>query len=151
MPLKVNFTDQEATSTVREVPPSGEYVCNIVDGELKEVRPGKQNSGKPFWSLRLVVQDGPYSGSTLYSSVMLFDGALYSFAQLMRSLGYDVNSGDFIVPQLNDIIGKTVNVRGIKRPPSQFEGRELPERFEVKGFKSANTGIKPAANSSILP
>lgn len=153
-PLKVNFTDQEASSTVREIPPSGEYLVAIVDGELKEVKPGRKNTGKPFWQLRLVIQDGAYAGSSLISSVMLFDGALYTFSQLMKALGYDINSGgDFQVPALDDIIGKNVNVRGFKRPPSTLpDGTELSERFEVKGFKKpSRTDAKTGSNNSLLP
>jgi|SRR3990172_3495912 len=152
-PLKVNFTSEEATSVVREVPPSGEYVVNIVEGEIKSVKPGRKNVGRPFWQLQLVVQDGAFSGSRFYASVMLFDGALYSFAQLMRALGYDVNDGDFEVPSLEDIIGKTVNVKGFKRPPTTLDdGTNLPERFEIKGYKTSNKqGAAKAATSSILP
>src|SRR5258706_10560745 len=109
-PLKVNFTNEEASSKVREVPPSGEYLVNITDGKLKEVKPGKANVGKPFWQLTLVIQDGAYAGTSLLSSVMLFDGALYSFAQLMNALGYNPSAGDFQVPPLQELLGKSVVV-----------------------------------------
>lgn len=152
-PLKVNFTDQEAGSVVREVPPSGTYVVNITNGELKEVKPGRKNTGKPYWQLTFVVQDGPYTGTTLIASVMLFDGALYSLAQLMKSLGYDINSGDFVIPSLEAIIGQQVLVRGLKMPPRTMpDGQELQERFEIKGYKAATAANTTAATSnSILP
>lgn len=151
-PLKVNFTDQEAGSSVREVPPSGEYLVAITDGERKEVKPGRKNTGKPFWQLRLVIQDGAYAGTSLISSVMLFDGALYSLAQLMKALGYDMNAGDFIVPELDDIIGKNVNVKGYKKPATTLaDGTELSERFEVKGFKPATRSGTKTGDSSLLP
>lgn len=151
-PLKVNFTDEEAGSKVREIPPSGEYLVAITDGEIKEVKPGRKNTGKPFWQLRLVIQDGPYAGSSLVSSVMLFDGALYSFSQLMQALEYDVTSGDFTVPPLDEIIGRNVNVRGYKKPPSTLpDGTELSERFEVKGFKKPSRSGTKSGDSSLLP
>jgi len=151
MPLKVNFSKDEATSTPREVPPSGEYTVAVTDGEIKFVQPGKKNSGKPFWQLKLVIQDGAYAGTSLLGSIMLFDGALYSFAQLMRALDYDVNEGSFEAPDLDEIIGKTVNVRGYKMPPKTDGTRELPERFEIKGYKKAKANTAKAANSSLLP
>lgn len=152
MPLKVNLSDREATSTVREIPPSGEYVVAIADGEMKEVKPGRKNTGKPFWQLRLVIQDGAYAGSTLLASVMLFDGALYSFSQLMKALGYDIGTGDFTVPHLDAIIGKTVNVRGYKKAPSTLpDGTELSERFEVRGFKPASRSNAKPGDSTLLP
>jgi hypothetical protein len=150
-PLKVNFTDQEATSTVREIPPSGEYLVAITNGEIKEVKPGRKNTGKPFWQLTLVIQDGAYAGSSLLSSIMLFDGALYSLSQLMKALGYDITSGDFVLPALDDIIGKTVVVRGYKRPAETKDGQELSERFEVKGFKPPSKSEAKQVNNSLLP
>lgn len=150
-PLKVNFSSNEASSEARVIPPSGEYTVNITDGEIKEVKPGKKNTGKPFWQLKYVVQEGQYSGTSLMSSIMLFDGALYSFAQLMKALGYDVNAGDFEVPTLDDVIGKTINVKGMKRPAETKDGTELNERFEIKSYKSTGKVSASQASSNILP
>jgi hypothetical protein len=151
-PLKVNFTEQEANSTVREIPPSGEYLVAITDGEIKEVKPGRKNTGKSFWQLRLVIQDGAYAGASLICSVMLFDGALYTLAQLMKALGYDTTAGDFIIPPLDNIIGKNVNVKGYKKPATTLpDGTELSERFEVKGFKPATRSGTKSGDSSLLP
>jgi len=154
-PLKVNFTDQEATSKVREIPPSGDYIVNITDGRLKQVKPGRKNTGKPFYQLTFVIQEGPYRGETLMASIMLFDGALYSLSQLMRALGYDINSGDFTVPPIDELFGKTVIVSGKKMPPkTDNDGNELNERFEIKGYKtpSANAVNQvKAASNSMLP
>lgn len=152
-PIKVNFTSEEAESTVREIPPSGEYTVNITNGVLKEVKPGRKNVGKSYWQLTLVIQEGPYAGASLMSSVMLFDGALYSFAQLMKALDYNLGAGEFFAPELDDIIGKTVNVKGFKMPAKTMpDGQELSERFEIKGYKKANV-VKTAASAatSMLP
>lgn len=150
-PLKVNMTDKEATSKVRDIPPSGEYVCNIVDGSREIVRPGKANTGKPYWKLRFVIQEGPYAGSSLNTTVMLFDGALYSLSQLMKALGHEVNTGDVLVPPLDSLFGKTVVVKGYKRPPGvDKEGNDLQERFEVKGYKPAGKKEK-SGDTSLLP
>jgi len=151
LPLKVNFSKEEASSTPREVPPTGEYIVNITDGEIKEVQPGKKNSGKPFWQLKYVIQEGTYAGTSLMSSIMLFDGALYSFAQLMRALGYDINEGDFEAPSLDEVIGKTINVRGNKMPPKTIDNKELPERFEIKGYKKPSKVSAKTGDSALLP
>ena len=151
-PLKVNFTSEEAGSTVREIPPSGEYLVAITDGELKEVKPGRKNTGKPFWQVRMVIQEGAYAGTSLIASVMLFDGALYTFSQLMKALDYDINSGDFVVPSLDDVIGNNVNVKGYKMPAKTLpDGTELSERFEVKGFKKPSKVSTKTGNPSLLP
>lgn len=150
-PLKVNFSSNEASSEARVIPPSGEYTVNITDGNIKEVKPGKKNTGKPFWQLTYIIQEGPYDGVSLMSSVMLFDGALYSFAQLMKALGYDVNAGDFVVPELQSVIGKTINVKGLKKPAETKDGTELNERFEIRSYKAAAKPAPNAASNSLLP
>jgi hypothetical protein len=150
-PLKVNFSSNEASSEARVIPPTGEYTVNITDGNIKEVKPGKKNTGKPFWQLTYVIQEGPYDGVSLMSSIMLFDGALYSFAQLMKALGYDVNAGDFVVPDLQEIIGKTINVKGTKKPAETKDGQELNERFEIRYYKSAGKPVVSSASNSLLP
>jgi hypothetical protein len=151
-PLKVNFTNEEATSKVREVPPSGEYLVNITDGKIKYVKPGKPNVGKPFWQLTLVIQEGAYAGTSLLSSIMLFDGSLYTLAQLMRALGYDPNAGDFTVPPLEKLLGESVVVKGFKQPARTLDdGTELSERFEVKGFKKAADVKSKSSGNTLLP
>lgn len=151
-PLKVNFSSEEAASTVREVPPSGEYTVNITDGKVREVKPGRKNVGKRYWQLTFVIQEGPYAGTSLMASVMLFDEALYSLSQLLKALDYNINAGEFVVPELDELIGQTVNVRGYKMPPRTVDGQELSERFEIKGYKKANV-VKSASSaaSTLLP
>lgn len=152
MSLRVNISSKEAESTSLDVLPSGKYLCNIVEGSIEEVKPGKKNVGKPYWKLRFVVQDGTFAGRNIYSTVMLFEGALYSLSQLMKALGYDVNAGDITVPDVSDIEGKTVIVRGQKKPASTDPetGRDMPERFEVKGYQGSGVTQK-TGDSSILP
>lgn len=152
-PLKVNFTDKEASSKPREIPPSGEYNVNITDGEVTQVKPGKKNAGKDYWKLTFVIQDGAYAGQTLISTVMLFDGALFSLSQLMKALNYPVEQGGFVVPPLSDLLGKTVVVRGFKMPArfDQETNRELPERFEIKGYKRYTGAATRPSSSNLLP
>lgn len=151
-PLKVNFTEEEANSKAREIPPSGDYLCAIVDGSSEIVKPGKKNTGKPYWKLRFVVQDGTYAGTSLNATVMLFESALYQFGQLMRALDYDVNAGEFEVPDVSKLFGKQVIVRGQKKPPSinSDTGQELPERFEVKAYKKADKASKQKVGSQAM-
>lgn len=150
--LKVNFTGEEAESKVYVVPPSGSYLCNIVEATDEVVRPNKKNTGKPYWRLRMVIQDGPHSGTSLFGAVMLFDGALYSLAQLMKAFGQDIGSGEFVVPETDTLVGRQVVARGVKRPAkTDPDGNDLPERFEVKGYLPPSTPTKSNADNSLLP
>ncbi len=153
MGLKVNFSKDEAESTAREVPPSGEYHCRIVEVEERQVKPTSVNVGKPYWNIRFVIQDGPYTGSPLYGNIMLFegkDGTLGALAQFLKALGYGVTAGEFELPEPHELISREINVRGSKLPPGTVKGRDLPERYQIKGYKSANVAIK-SGSTSLLP
>ncbi len=155
MGLKVNFSQDEAESTAREVPPSGEYHCNIVEMETREVKPGSLNAGKPFWNIQFVIQTGPFAGNRLFSNVMLFegkDGTLGSLAQLLKSLGYEVSAGEFELPEPDDLIGRDINVKGIKKLAGfdKKAQRDLPDRFQVTGYKASDAKAK-TGSSQFLP
>lgn len=155
--LKVNFSQDEADSQVREIPPTGTYLCSIVDISIKEVKPGSQNAGKPFWNIRFVVQDGRYAGSSIFSNVMLFSteksGTLSQLSQFLKALGYAVTQGEFEVPDDEELQGKTLMVTGRKVPAgTDKNGHDYNEQFRVSGFKKADaSGSKVSGNSSILP
>lgn len=155
MGLKVNFSKQEAESSVRQVVPSGEYNCKVFEIETREVKPGSPHVGKPYWHVQFVIHTGPYASNRLISNIMLFagkDGTLSSLAQFLRALGFEVSEGEFELPDPNDIIGKDINVVGTKRLAGidKKTNRELPDRFEVRGYKKA-TVTTAANNSQVLP
>lgn len=157
MGMKVNFSSNEAESQVREIPPSGEYHCKITEIETREVKPGSKNVGKPYWNVQFVVQ-GPekYSGSRLYSNIMLFsgdDGTLGSLSQFLKGVGYEVTAGEMELPEPDELIGKDINVRGSKLLAGfdKKAQRELPDRFQVRGYKKSDVSVKPSASSSLLP
>ena len=156
MGLKVNFSQNEAESTVREVPVSGEYHCKISEIEHREVKPGSKNVGKPYWNIKFVIQ-GPekYTGTGVYSNIMLFegeDGTLGSLAQFLKALNFDVSAGEMELPEPDDIIGKDVNVKGTKLLAGfdKKSQRDLPDRFQIRGYKKADVAVK-AGNSTLLP
>lgn len=155
MGLKVNFSQNEAESTVREVPPSGEYHCKITEVETREVKPGSKNVGKPYWNIKFVVQSDKYTGSTLFSNIMLFegeDGTLGSLSQFLKALGHDVQAGEFELPEPDDLIGSDINVKGTKLLAGfdKKSQRDLPDRFTIRGYKKADVSVK-TGNSSFLP
>jgi|SRR5882757_1061594 len=154
--LKVNFSKDEAESTAREVPSSGEYYCKVVEVEMKEVKPGSANVGKPYWAIQFVIQDGTFAGSRLFSNIMLFegkDGTLSSLSQFLKAIGYDVQAGEFDLPDADDLIEKDINVKGTKYLAGwdKKAQRDLPDRFQVRSYKPAKVGTKPNPNSDLLP
>lgn len=156
MGMKVNFTEQEAESKVYDVPPSGEYLCYIRSIELKSVKPGGENAGKPYWFIQFRVAEGPYQNSSLISNVMLFQGkpgTLSSLSQLMKALGFPIEAGEFELPDPEEIQGRQVLVRGTKKKAETKDGRELQERFQISGYKKPSDGraTTGGAVDSLLP
>lgn len=155
--LKVNFSQDEAESKVREIPPSGTYLCSVVDIEDKEVKPGSPNVGKPYWNLRFVIQDGRYEGSSIFSNVMLFSteksGTLSQLSMFLKALGYIITPGEFELPDNDQIQGKQLMVTGRKVPAgTDKNGKDFNEQFRVSGFKPADAAAaKVAGNASVLP
>lgn len=154
MGLKVNFSRQEAESSVRQIPPSGEYHCKVFEIETREVKPGSVHVGKPYWHVQFVIQGGPYVNNRVMSNIMLFagkDGTLSSLAQFLRAMGYEVSEGEFELPDPNDVIGKDLNVIGTKLLAGYDKKaqKELPDRFQVRGYTKPNVTGRPG--NSMLP
>jgi len=158
--LKVNFTSNEASSEARsvEVIPTGEYQCSIVDVETTTVNPGSANSGKPYWKIRFVVQEGKYAGNSIFGRIMLFegkDGTLSSLAQFLRALGHQVNEGTFELPEDDEISGSRLTIVGRKFPAGTDKktGKEVSEQFKVTGYKAPYqlSEAQKTGDASLLP
>lgn len=157
MGLRVNFSQNEAESTAREIIPSGAYLVNVVEVKTSEVKPGGPNTGKPYWNIRFVVQEGKYAGNSVFSNIMLFstdkDGTLSTLAQFLKAVGYAIQPGDFDLPDESDLEGKSLVVVGRKLLAGYDKkaGKELPDRFRIDGYKKATADLQKATSGSILP
>lgn len=158
MGLKVNFSQNEAESTAREVPPTGAYPVAIVDVETREVKPGSPNVGKPYWSIRFVIQEGnKYEGGSMFANIMLFStdksGTLSTLAQFLKALGYDISEGEFELPDNDEIQGRTLTVIGRKllAGPDKKTGKDLNERFQINAYKKLDGSAPKSAVNSMLP
>jgi hypothetical protein len=180
--FSLNFSDKEAASEAREfsVLPSGTYLVRVDDGEMKEST-SEKNYGKPYVSFTFEITEdntaeGKYVGQKAWSNVMLFAGALYSAAQMMKAVDLDPKSGDKF-PPIEWWIGKEmviVTAQENAKTKDEATGRyvdktELDEngktrvlkRSEVKGYRAPsswkkNTSSAPAgrvtgSKGSMLP
>jgi hypothetical protein len=164
--LQVNFTNQEAESEARVFTPAptGWYKCAIYDIEEKEST-SEKNSGKPYWAVTLqCTQEGEHNKRRFWGNVMLFDGALYSLAQLMTAVGRPIpKEGAFEVPDPEDLIGTEILVSVAKvRDTYQMEKTGTDEviwKNDVKGYKALDEATLSAIeksgskgkNKSLLP
>lgn len=165
--LRVNFSDEEASSEARSFDPlpSGQYYVRVTDIELKECGSESKNSGKPYWALEFTVQDGEYENRKLWTNAMLFDGALYTTAQLLKATGFPKALETGIIPDADDIISKECVVVVKKMRDAYREQRDgdgAPQwKNEVKGIKAFDgtspspkkgaSGTVSAGAGSLLP
>lgn len=172
----LNFTDQEASSEAREYStlPSGSYLVGVTDAELQESQSAK-HYGKPYAKFEFTIiedaHDGRYIGQKAWGNVMLFAGALYSAAQIMKA--WDLVPGQDAFPELEQCLGKQLVIVGAQedaktkdesgatdkdgKPKYVTKYEEVPDpsdpnkmirravkRYEVKGYKHPSTWNKTA-------
>ena len=144
MSIKVNFSSEEMDSEfVKYEPiPTGEYTVSIFNIEEKECGPESKNPGKPYWNVQFKVIDGEFTGRSVFSNVMLFNGALYSLVNLLKATGHVDALKTGIVPAPNELIGTKIGAY-VKRMRDKYaedrEGSEIPIfKNEVKGFLPFN-------------
>jgi hypothetical protein len=142
--LRVNISEKEGESEGRifEPLPGGTYVLAVTDGSVAFCGPNSKNPGKPYWRLETTVQTGPHEGRKLFTNVMLFEGALYTFVQLMKALGRPV---DGTVPRLTEIVGTGEQVAAVvSKQKDDYRikqdgwtpgsGEQMPMKNEIKNF-----------------
>jgi hypothetical protein len=150
--LRLDISEQELTSEARvytPVPP-GAYIVCVTEGEVGKVRKTGPNFGKPFWKLKLAIQEQPgvtppeYVGRILYTNIMLFKGSLYNWAQLAKALGMNPD----VVPPMSRVVGTGEKIGAVvarvvdtyKIEQGEWNGPEdgpKPMKNEVKGFMPA--------------
>lgn len=164
MSFKLNMSDKEAESKDFEYPPTGKYVVRISDLELGEVSKEGDNFGKPLWKMKLVIEEGALKGQTIPTSVMLFEGALYSLKQLCEAIhpeylgedGKSINipSVENGFPDPGPWLGQIVNISGVKFAAGTVRKngtmREY-EEFQVRFKKPASANTKAAVSGIPLP
>lgn len=141
--ISINFTDKEATSEARllEALPTGLYEVFFTEIEPKRCGPSSKNPGKPYWAVTLTVDGGDYDGRRLWTNVMLFNGALYTLAQILNGLGLPLNQ----VPPRDTLIGKKLIAVVSKQKDTykidrdgwdKASGEPMPMKNEVRGFRA---------------
>lgn len=141
MGLQVNFSEQEANSEAREYDaiPSGAYHVCLTDITTKECGPTSKNAGKEYWALEFTVQDGDHAERKLWSNAMLFEGALYTLAQLLKATGHEDALKTGNIPEVDDLISSELTVN-VKRARNAYKEAQNDDGVPVWGNEV--TGIK---------
>lgn len=112
--------------------PAGSYNATVFDAKLEEVRSGP-NEGKPRLNIQFRISGGQYDNRRVFSYIALYvAGDFWKTQSFFSSLGYDMKSGDFEVPDVLELQGKAVGVR-VKVGKDQ----NGEDRNEVAGFDKA--------------
>jgi hypothetical protein len=100
--LHVNFSQQEADSEAKDFSPvpTAKYHVAITEVKPQQCGPNSKNTGKWFYNVQVTIQDGPHENRKCFGNVMLFDGALYSLAQINKAQGWPMK-----VPAPEDLLG----------------------------------------------
>jgi len=125
--------------------PAGTYCTTIYDATAEEVRSGP-NAGKPRWNVQFRVCEGQYENRRVFAYIPLYvAGDFWKTQAFFTALGYDVK-GEFKVPDIKDILGKTVDAKVTVR---EAEG-DYPASNNVAGFIKATASSTNNSGSSDL-
>nr|DAW17348.1 MAG TPA: Protein of unknown function (DUF669) [Caudoviricetes sp.] len=139
------ITDEALSSTTTSTPvPAGSYNATVFEVKLEEVRSGP-NEGKPRFNVQFRISSGSQENRRVFSYIPLYVAKDFWKSQsFFSALGYDIKSGEFKVPEINDLLGKPIGVR-VKVGKDQ----NGDDRSEVSGFDKPTTSKAEAALSSI--
>ena len=155
--FKVNFTDEEASSEARDFDalPTGKYYARVTDVSLEECGPNSKNPGKNYYHLEFTVQDGAYEGRKFWTNAMLFEGALYTIAQLMKATGFEAELKKGNIPEGDEFVSKEVIVNVAKqrdlykeKPENGGDGVTKLWKNEVKGIAKYD-GVSPSPKEKV--
>jgi len=153
--LYVNFSDEEASTTPRDIEPlpSGKYLCTIEEVEMRYSQSEKHN-GKPYYAIKFNVigdkKGNVYVGRKCWTNAMLFPPALYTIQLIMKAIGFSEagKSGRTRVPRISELIDQTIVVAGVyvgetkdKKDPSKV----YQPKFEPKTFFAPSAWNKAGA------
>jgi hypothetical protein len=158
--LHVNFTSEELASEGRsyEPIPGGKYRVTIVRVEPKQCGPESKNPGKWYYNIQTKVTDNvpaqdAYKGRYLFTNVMLFEGALYSYVQLCKACGYKPEGK---IRPASDFLEKEVDV-SVVRAKDKYAMQQAGDtktavyKNEIKGFLPTGTTRVGNAADELMP
>jgi hypothetical protein len=160
--LRVDFSSEEADSEALSFDPipTNSYHVKITNIEDREAGEEAKNPGAPFWNVEMTVQEGEYTDRKVWANVMLFSGALYSLAQLLKATGNAKAIETGKIPAKETFISQDIIAVVKKQRDKYAEKRDddgVPQwKNEVKGFKAySEDALKKAGttgkSTSLMP
>lgn len=97
---------------------SSPYKAKIEQCELTPVKNG-DNKGKPMYSLRFRLLDGPGKGRVMFANACLWYEARFTLIQIMKATGHEITQ-KLKVPKAQELVGKEVGII-VKHGTNQFD------------------------------
>lgn len=106
------ITEQSLSTNTDYSPiPAGSYNATIFDVKSEEVRSG-ENAGKPRFNIQFKITGPEQANRRVFSLVPLYVAKDFWKTQaFFSSLGYDMKAGNFAVPEVAELLGKSISVR----------------------------------------
>jgi hypothetical protein len=112
--ININISNEDLASTSSgsyDPIPKGTYATTIFTAELVPVKNG-ENAGKPQLKIQLRVSEGQFENRRLFTFVPLYTGkAFWKTKAFFEALGYDLNAGNFEVPDVTELLGKPLGAK----------------------------------------
>lgn len=144
MSISFNITEEalaSANSSSYEPVPAGSYNATIYDVKSETVKAGP-NEGKPRYNIQFRLTGEGVENRRVFGYVALYvANDFWKTQAFFSALGYDMKSGKFVVPEVNDLLGKPIGVR-VKVGADQ-NGQP---RNEIGGFDKPTIAASGAAD-----
>jgi len=120
--------------------PEGSYHCVIED-----VKDGTTKDGKSrMWSVRFKILTGDYADKCLFTNLVHNDGGLGNLKKLYSVLGYDVNADVDRQLEVDDILGRQLEVI---TEHQEYNGK-IQNRIPYAGFEAVSSPIKETEDTA---
>jgi hypothetical protein len=143
------------TSTDYSPVPAGSYNATIFDIKSETVKSGP-NEGKPRFNIQFRISEGQHENRRVFGLVALYvAGDFWKTQSFFSALGYDLKSGKFEVPEINELLGKPIGVRvkigkdqnGEDR--NEIAGFDKPAKGSVADLLAETLGAKPVSDEDL--
>jgi hypothetical protein len=130
--------------------PAGNYPATIFNVVSETVKSG-ENAGKPRFNIQFRISEGTAENRRVFSYIPLYVAKdFWKTQSFFSSIGIDIKSGDFVVPEVNELLGKALTVRvKIGKDQNGADRNEVAGFDEVKDASSllASIGATPVKDS----
>lgn len=135
--------------------PAGSYNATVYDIKQEEVKSGP-NAGKPRFNIQFRISEGQHENRRVFGYIALYvAGDFWKTQSFFSALGYDMKSGKFEVPEVNELLGKAVGIRvkvgkdGNGEDRNEVAGFDKPAKGSVADLLADTLGAKPVATGDL--